>query len=339
MSKVIKAPYTGILNLGGIELVAAVTEDGRRLLSERAVAAALGSKRGGSHWKRKKEAGIGAFLPVYLSANNLRPFINDELATKLANRPQFQGSTGGVAFALEAELLPDVCTVFLDAREKGALTSKQLPLADIAQTIHRALAKVGIIALVDEATGYQYDRARHALEEILEQFISKELLVWAKRFPDEFYIQLFRLKKWQPSKIAHRRPAIVGKITNDLVYARLAPGVKDELHRITPRDKKGKLKEHLHRRLTEDVGNPALRAHLHAVIALMRISSTYRQFLDRMNEVFPVWGKTMSLPLTTEDSGEPVPLKFPKGTKPKDALKAAMQVDPDKVKMRKGRRK
>jgi hypothetical protein len=48
----------------------------------------------------------------------------------------------------------------------------------------RGFARVCIVALVDEVTGYQYFRAR--------QFISKKLRKWAKTFPDEFYERMFK---------------------------------------------------------------------------------------------------------------------------------------------------
>ena len=99
----------------------------------------------------------------------------------------------------------------------------------------RALAHVGIIALVDEATGYQDVRARNALNEILEQFIADELRRWTKLFPDEFYRQMFRLRGWEwKVQSIKQRPGVVGNYTNDLVYQRLAPGVLDELRRKDP---------------------------------------------------------------------------------------------------------
>mgnify|MGYP003561277120 CR=1 FL=1 len=51
----------------------------------------------------------------------------------------------------------------------------------------RAFARVGITALVDEATGYQYERENDELQKILKAYISEELLPWQKRFPDIFY--------------------------------------------------------------------------------------------------------------------------------------------------------
>lgn len=130
----------------------------------------------------------------------------------------------------------------------------------------------GIIALVDEATGYQYDRARDALEKILDKFISKELRKWAKTFPDEFFENMFRLRGWQYVPFSVKRPGVVGKYTNDLIYERLAPGVLEELKRLTPRDERGRTKHRFFQRLTENVGHPRLREHLAAVIALMKAS-------------------------------------------------------------------
>ena len=90
--------------------------------------------------------------------------------------------------------------------------------------------------------------------------------------------QMFRLRDWQYVPFWVKRPVIIGKFTNDLVYERLAPGVLEELKRITPRDEKGRTKQRFFQRLTEDVGHPRLREHLTAVIALMRASTKWDQF-------------------------------------------------------------
>ena len=206
-------------------------------------------------------------LPAFLTAKNLKPFISQELEVT-SSQIEFRTIRGAKAFGYSAELLPKVCVVFLDAAEAGALVQSQDHIAAKAKILFRALAHVGIIALVDEATGYQYDRARAALVEILEKFISKELLKWVKTFPDEFYYHIYRLKGWQASENGNQRTPLLGKIINDLVYERLAPGVLDELRRLTPRDDKGRLKHKLFRRLTEDVGHPKLREHLASEIGV-----------------------------------------------------------------------
>ena len=116
---------------------------------------------------------------------------------------------------------------------------------------------VGIVALIDEVTGYQDVRARDALAKILEEFIAKELRRWVKTFPVEYYRELFRVRGWKfPELPANqsKRPVMAGKITNDVVYDRLAPGVREELYRVAERTESGKLKHKLFMRLTEELG-------------------------------------------------------------------------------------
>ena len=67
-------------------------------------------------------------------------------------------------------------------------------MAVAADMLMRSFAKVGIIALVDEATGYQDKREKDALQELLSIYLTEEKLKWAKTFPDEFYKHLFRLR-------------------------------------------------------------------------------------------------------------------------------------------------
>lgn len=80
-----------------------------------------------------------------------------------------------------------LCHVFADAKEAGALTRNQFHIATAAKIIDRGFSVVGIVALVDEATGYQEVRDRQALQEILRQYISGALYDWAKTFPLQLY--------------------------------------------------------------------------------------------------------------------------------------------------------
>ena len=127
--------------------------------------------------------------------------------------------------------------------------------------------------LVDEATGFQDDRARDALVKILEAFVAKEIRRWVKTFPAEFYKEMFRLRDI-PYDGTVKKPAYVGHLTNDLVYARLAPGVLKKLQERNPTVGNGRRKQRHHQWLTEDVGNPKLQEHLASVTTLMRVSET-----------------------------------------------------------------
>ena len=136
-----------------------------------------------------------------------------------------------------------------------------------------------------------------ALQAILDQFLRKELAAWAKRFPDEFYQQIFRLRGWEWKGMKVNRPQVVAKYTNDFVYERLAPGILEELQRRNPKDGKGQRRSAHHQWLTEDVGDPALAQHLYAVIGLMRASNTWEQFKTMLVRAFPKRGNTLELRL------------------------------------------
>src|SRR5690606_3989764 len=123
----------------------------------------------------------------------LQPFITDELKRKLAFPLEYINLSKQKAIGREATILPDLCDVWIKAKEGGALTKSQERIAENAYILIKGFANIGIIALVDEATGYQEIRDRLALQKILDKFLRKEFATWAKRFPDEFYQQIFRL--------------------------------------------------------------------------------------------------------------------------------------------------
>ena len=298
------AEYTGKLKLGELEIPCAVLPDGRRVLSQRGVQAALGRKYGGKDFK-EQEGGAddgGGRLPFYLAANALKPFINNELAV-VASAPILyrHGKGGGVGQGVDAALLPKICDVWLKAREAGGLNKNQLAVAQRAELLMRGLAHVGIIALVDEATGFQRDRERDALAKILEAFVAKELQPYVKTFPPEYYEHLFRLYdlKYPPAVNKSWRPSFFGKITNEVVYARIAPGLLPELKKAAS---KAERKSKLHRWLTQDIGHPKLKEHLASLVAILKLSRTPQDFMRNVNTVHPRYGSTGELAL--DDTSE-----------------------------------
>ena len=302
-----KATHAGELEIGNVTIPCAVLNDGTRVISERGVTKALGAKRGGAHWRRKKEIDGGANLPVFISAGNLKPFIDKDLMVALTQPILFRPEKGGgVAHGVEATVLPKICEVWLKARDEEALVPSQLHIAEQADVLMRGLAHVGIIALIDEVTGYQEVRDRIALQKILEKFIEKELRPWTKRFPNDFYRQMFRLKGWQYSPPTVKRPSVVGHYTNDLVYERLAPGVLDELRHRNPPDSKGRRSHRHHQWLTLDVGHPKLQEHLLKVIVLMKASPNWSGFKRLVARALPKYGDTLEFPFEEGASKEDV---------------------------------
>ncbi|MBX3362421.1 MAG: P63C domain-containing protein [Phycisphaeraceae bacterium] len=268
------------LRIGTLALECYVLEDGTRVLTQGGFLAALGR-----HRKARVRQDAEDKTPPILYGKGIKPFISKDLLEK--SKPiQFITPGGSKASGYRADLLPAVCEAYLEARANGALPHVQMHVAKQAEIVVRALAHVGIIALVDEATGYQADRARDALAKILEKFVAKELQKWVKTFPAEFYSEMFRL--WEmPYGGTVRKPGVVGTLTNNLVYSRLAPGVLEELKRKNPRNEAGNRTHKHHQHLTNDIGHPRLLQHLAAVVALMKASKTKDQFMDLIDRALP----------------------------------------------------
>jgi len=295
-----RATHEAPVHIGDASVMAAVLPDGRRLLSQGTFLRALGRSR-------TPKAGTGGLttvdqLPFFLSAERLNPYISEELRSS-ATPIIFLSKSGRRTVGYEATLLPMVCEVYLQFRDAchGDVPRQYLRSVEACDLLMRGLARVGIIALIDEATGYQEVRDRHALQAILDRYLRKELAAWAKRFPDEFYQQIFRLRGWEWKNVeSTKRPHAVAKYTNDLVYERLAPGILEELQVRNPKNERGRRKAKHHQWLTEDVGHPALAQHLYAVIGFMRVSRNWSQFMTMMDLAYPKKDTTLLLPFMTE---------------------------------------
>ena len=282
------------IRIGDIEIECYVLENETRVLSQGGFLSALGRHRvprGTS--KRDVDK-----LPSFLTPNNIKPFVSRKLLMS-TNDLYFKAPRSGVvALGYAAVLLPQVSEVYLQARDAGVLRRSQDHIAERAEIIMRGLAHVGIIALVDEATGYQEIRDRLALHKFLDQFLLKERAKWAKRFPDEFYKEIFRLKKWPWQGMQVNRPQVVARYTNNFVWDRIAPGVREELDRLNPIVEKGLREAKHHQWLTHDVGHPALKEHLIGIIVLMKSVQTehgWSEVTRRIQRVYPKIGETPSL--------------------------------------------
>lgn len=289
------------LRIGDATIQCYVLQDGTRVLSQGSFLEALGRHRKAN----VRREGTGEQIPAILQGKAISPFISDEVLEK--SRPiAFRTPSGIRASGYRAELLPLVCEVYLAARAASALPRQQEHVAKQAEILVRGLARTGIIALVDEATGYQELRAKNALAKILEEFIAKELQAWVQTFPDDFYREMFRLRGLEYPHDSVLRPQYFGHLTNDVVYKRLAPGVLDELKRVTIRSEAtGRPRHRYFQRLTSNAGYPKLREHLGSVVTLMKLSRDWHDFEGKINHIHPRYGDTMPLPFDVEpDNGK-----------------------------------
>jgi hypothetical protein len=290
MKKLQKATHSGVLKIGQFEIPCFVLDNGTRVITQRGLAGTLNLKTSGG-------LNIGDLLKR-ISDKGLEA---NDLINALNSPALFTSPRGGKTnYGFEATVLVDICDFYLTARKNSMLsTARQKLTADHCEILTRAFAKVGIIALVDEATGYQEIRDKEALQKILDKYLLADYAKWAKRFPDEFYKEMFRLKKWQWDGMSIKRPGVIGKYTNDLVYERLAPGVLKELQERNPITENGHRKSKHHQWLTDDIGIPALSQHIHTLIAFMRASSNWDQFHRLVERSFTKFGET--IPLQFED--------------------------------------
>lgn len=271
------------LRIGNIEIPCYVLEDGRRVLIQRSLIDALGMAQGTA-----SGIGEGDRLGRFIAGKSINPFINNDLANLIIEPILFSTPTGVIAYGYEATVLADICDAVLAARKAGALRKSQQHIAAQCEILVRGFARVGIIALVDEATGYQADRERTELRRILEAYITKELLPWTERFPREFYQELFRLNGWQFDPLSVKRPKMIGKLTVELVYDKLPPGVLEELRARNPVAYRGGTRKHRHHQLlTQDIGNPHLEKQVASVTTLMRASNTWSMFKRLFDKAFP----------------------------------------------------
>jgi hypothetical protein len=280
-----RASHYGNLILGDITIPCAVLPDGTRLITQRGMFVALGRHKNPSQGPLDSR-------PAFLGANNLSPFISPELERSWApirfRMPSGSGGArGNIAYGYDARILPHVCNVFLDAKDANALQQSQVHIAATCKVLQRGFATVGIIALIDEATGYQEVRDRDALRQILEAYLRQELAAWVKRFPDEFYKEIYRLRNWPWPGMGKNRYSAVAGYTKDLIYERLAPGVLEEMEKRNPKDEKGHRKGKHHQLLSEDLGIPKLQEHFAAVLALLRAHDSWDEFYAKMQRSLP----------------------------------------------------
>ncbi|MFS0700272.1 P63C domain-containing protein [Cellulomonas sp. 179-A 4D5 NHS] len=282
VGKARRASHSGALIIGDNRIECAVLDDGTRVLSQGTMLEALG--RAKSMGRRGDSEDVKR--APFLSANNLDQFITPELLEKLTPVTYKMPNNRFASVGYRAEALPDVCEVYLKARQAGVLQDKQKPAAESAEVLIRGLAKVGIIALVDEATGYQEQRSRDELRRLLEQYVDESFRPWARMFPDAFFSELYRLYGWQWVPGNNAGPRYVGKFINRYVYDHLPEGVSDELRRVNPKLPSGHRARKHHQHLTVDTGNVHLDRQITAVTTLMQVSHDLEEFKELFGRRF-----------------------------------------------------
>ncbi len=271
-----KATHSGILQIGGIDLECDVLQDGRRILRRKTFLKAMGRGKIGG---KDRGGEVATNLPIFLKANNLTPYLKPEIIERGAPI-KYRGHNGGLLTGYDANILPAVCKIYAQADDANGLQENQKKIANVCRVMLYGLAEVGITALIDDATGYVYERERNELQIILEKYIAKELMPWTKRFPDEFFEQVYRLHVWQWPKINKNHPQCVGTFINKYIYDALPEGILDELRTKNPPNENGNRIRRHHQWLTESMGDKTLEKQVAKVVTLMKVSNDMNQFKE-----------------------------------------------------------
>jgi len=266
--------HEGELNLGGMIIPCYVLDDGTRVLSGRGMQEALNMVDDSDDSKQK----AGTRLNRYLEQKSLKPFIYKEKEPDHFEPIEcYRGEQKINGY--EATVLADICEAFLDARNTIKLSARQKIIADQCEILIRGFARVGIVALIDEATGYQYDRERFELQKILNAYISDEILKWQLTFTDDFYKEVYRL--WGLPfipKYIKNKPSFIGKLTTKYIYEMLPNGVLDKIREKTGKTEKGNWRYQWHRNLTPEIGREHLKKQIIEVTTLMSVAQSKEQF-------------------------------------------------------------
>lgn len=259
--------FRGTLTFGDVAMECHVLNDHRRVLTQREVVRVISGGRESGNLSRYLQR-----IPLY----------EERLldGRTIEFRPLGGSGATEVAVGYEATHLVEICDSYLRARDEGLLKPSQLKLAQMAEIVVRACAKVGIIALIDEATGYQQVRQKQALRIKLQAFIAEDMQEWARMFPDDFWYELARLEgvRYHPRS----RPIRWGKYVMAFVYDAIDPEVGKELRRINPNPHHRKN----HHQWLKDFGRDKVNNQIQQVIAIMKLCDDMDDFRRKFDRVF-----------------------------------------------------
>jgi hypothetical protein len=265
------ATWPGILRIGNTDIPVYVLDDGRRVVTRTAATGILTDGKGGGN--------LESYLIVEGLKDHLPLGITDQMVE--FNAPGVSASNT-TTIGISAEGFVEICQAYVAAFEVDSLkTDRQKAIAIKAAMFLAACAKVGLIAMIDEATGYQYERASDALQIKLKLYLAEEMRKWEKTFPDDLWIQFGRLTNWKGA--IHSRPKYWGNLVMELIYEYLDADVAEWLRMNAPKPLKG---QNYHQWMSEQYGLKRLIEHIWKVIGVASTCEDIKELKRKMQELY-----------------------------------------------------
>lgn len=266
------------IKIADIEVPCFVLDDDRRVIATNGMLDTLSIARGGS-----MKGGMSR-LELFVSGKLIKPFISSDLIARVQTPIKFRMGRN-IAYGYDSDTLIDIAEAVIQADLAGKLQKQQSGIAHQCRVILSSLTRIGLIALIDEATGHQIKRDKDELQQILSAYLLPEHRPWMQTIPDEFTNEIYRVYGWKRTQ-NNRGPRYAGKLIRNLVYDKLPKPVLPALDQINPSNSKYQRKHKHHQFLTEAQGLDHFRSQVITVMTLLRISKDKIEFKRHLESYF-----------------------------------------------------
>lgn len=279
------------IQIGDMLVPCHVLDDGRRVIPTHGMLDTLHMARGGSMVRGMNR------LELFVSRPRISPYVSKELHERIQNPIKFRIDRN-IAYGFESDTLIDIAEAVIRADAAGTLQKQQAAIAHQCRVICSSLTRVGLIALIDEATGYQTIRDSNELQTILSAYLLPEHRPWMQTIPAEFTSEIYRVYGWKRTP-DNRGPRYAGKLIRQLIYEQLPKPVLPALDELNPTNEKYQRKHKHHSFLTEQQGLDHFRSLTITVMTLLRISKNKTEFKRNLKSYF---GPQLEFDFSAEDA-------------------------------------
>ncbi len=266
------------IRIADIEVPCYVLEDGRRVIPTNGMLGTLHMARGGAMVRGMNR------LELFVSRERIKPYVSNDLMERIRHPIRFFiGSS--VAYGFTSDTLIDIAEAVIQADNSGTLQKQQSGIAFQCRVITSSLTRIGLIALIDEATGYQTKRDSDELQKILTAYLLPEHRPWIQTIPEELTDEIYRVYGWKRTQ-NNRGPRYAGKLIRQLIYERMPKPVLPKLDSLNPSNSKYQRRHKHFQFLTKQQGMDHFRSLVITIMTLLRISRNKGEFKRNLRAYF-----------------------------------------------------